>query len=383
LLERYGSGHLWSSFSKHSSDIIAVVDRDGIILFQNRSVNRELKDVVGTSLFKYLDDDSADRTRDYLEKSFETKKPQRYEIRIVRQDGAVVWYRNNMTPVIEDGEAVLVIYISQNITQEQQLSEAVTQNEKLFSMFFDDTSDYFMILDPELNFIRVNKPYAVRHSKKPEYFIGKNLLDVIPSLDKSGRVEKYREVLRTKVPISIDNIMTRSFDGQHILNIKAFALRDNLGPIVTDLAPQRLFENRLKIIQEYANSISSASSTDEIIDLTFQTIKDTFGLEVSSFHLTENEMVTPVRCVGASPDDFVSERIDGKSVVARAVRERKTQNIPDTRIDPDYLSGTGSDTFDLLSELAVPLVIDDTVFGVINLESPHLDAFSAEDQGLI
>ena len=69
--------------------------------------------------------------------------------------------------------------------------------------------------------------------------------------------------------------------------------------------------------------------------------------------------------------------------MARAVREGKTQNIPDTRLDPDYLSSTGSDTFDLLSELAVPLIVDDTVFGVINLESPHLDAFSAEDQGLV
>lgn len=383
MLDRYGSELLWGSFSKHSSDIIAVVDRGGIIQFQNRSVNSELKDVIGTSLFKHLDDDSAERTRDYLEKSFETKKPQRYEIRIVRQDGSVVWYRNNLTPVIDDGKAVLVIYVSQNITQEQQLSEALTQNEKLFSFFFDDTSDYFMILDPDLNFIRVNKPYAIRHSKNPEYFVGKNLLEVFPDLDKSGRVEKYREVLRTKIPISFDNIMTRSFDGSHILNIRAFALGDNLGMIVSDLAPRRLFENRIRIIQEYAYSISSASSADEIIDLTFQTIKDTFGLEVSSFHVTENEMVTPIRCVGANLDEFVPVRIDGKSVVARTVRERKTQNIPDTRIDPDYLSSTGSNTFDMLSELAVPLVIDDTVFGVINLESPHLNAFSTEDQGLV
>jgi len=383
LLDRYGSELLWGSFSKHSSDIIAVVDRDGIIQFQNRSVNNDLKDVVGTSLFKHLDDDSADRTREYLEKSFETKKPQRYEIRIVRQDGSVVWYRNNMTPIVDDGEAVLVIYVSQNITQEQQLSEALTQNEKLFSFFFDDTSDYFMILDPDLNFIRVNKPYAFRHSKKPEYFVGKNLLEVFPDLGKSGRVEKYREVLRTKIPVSFENTMTRSFDGSHILNIRAFAFGDNLGLIVTDLTTQRLFENRIRIIQEYANSISSASSPDEIIGLTFQTIKDTFGLEVTSFHVTENEMVTPVRCIGANLDEFVSVRIDGKSVVARAVRERKTQNIPDTRIDPEYLSSTGSNTFDMLSELAVPLIVDDAVFGVINLESPHLNAFNAEDQGLV
>ena len=155
MLDRYGSELLWGSFSKHSSDIVAVVDRGGIIQFQNRSFNSEFKDVVGTSIFKHLDDDSADRTREYLEKSFETKKPQRYEIRIVRHDGAVVWYRNNLTPVIDNGEAVLVIYVSQNITQEQQLSEALTQNEKLFSFFFDDASDYFMILDPDLNFISV------------------------------------------------------------------------------------------------------------------------------------------------------------------------------------------------------------------------------------
>lgn len=45
--------------------------------------------------------------------------------------------------------------------------------------------------------------------------------------------------------------------------------------------------------------------------------------------------------------------------------------VPDTRLDPDFVKGTS----DSRSELAVPLYMEDRLFGVINLESRDLAAF--------
>ena len=50
--------------------------------------------------------------------------------------------------------------------------------------------------------------------------------------------------------------------------------------------------------------------------------------------------------------------------------------VPDVEDDPAFLSFPGSRT---RSELAVPVVVDGRVFGVINLESPRVAAYADAD----
>ena len=65
----------------------------------------------------------------------------------------------------------------------------------------------------------------------------------------------------------------------------------------------------------------------------------------------------------------------GKSVSGRAVRERRTSVVGDVSADSDYQPSGGS----ICSEIAVPIVIgaDNTVIGVLNVESEEQDAFQA------
>ena len=58
----------------------------------------------------------------------------------------------------------------------------------------------------------------------------------------------------------------------------------------------------------------------------------------------------------------------------------KTQNIPDVRLDPRYVSGDGRQ---VRSELAVPMLLDDGCIGVLNVESSRPAAFSRTDQTVL
>lgn len=68
-----------------------------------------------------------------------------------------------------------------------------------------------------------------------------------------------------------------------------------------------------------------------------------------------------------------------RSVSGRAARTRTTQLVPDIREDDEYQDVIGS----MLSELAVPAIIDDRVVAVINVESSQLSRFSEYDIPLI
>ncbi|HEY3859642.1 MAG TPA: GAF domain-containing protein [Gammaproteobacteria bacterium] len=66
----------------------------------------------------------------------------------------------------------------------------------------------------------------------------------------------------------------------------------------------------------------------------------------------------------------------GKGVCGTAAQTRKTQLVPDVNAFPGHIFCDG----DSLSELVVPLVRDDVVIGVLDLDSPKLARFDAEDQ---
>ncbi|MFH2110735.1 MAG: GAF domain-containing protein [Candidatus Bathyarchaeota archaeon] len=71
--------------------------------------------------------------------------------------------------------------------------------------------------------------------------------------------------------------------------------------------------------------------------------------------------------------------LDWPSINARTIKTRQTQLVNDTREDPDYFPGNGSDSFTMLSELCVPLIHGGKVLGTVNFESRHPGRFSEKD----
>ena len=55
---------------------------------------------------------------------------------------------------------------------------------------------------------------------------------------------------------------------------------------------------------------------------------------------------------------------------------RATQRVPDVHAFPGHIVCDAASR----SEIVVPLVVDDTLVGVLDIDSPSLDRFSREDQ---
>jgi GAF domain-containing protein len=71
--------------------------------------------------------------------------------------------------------------------------------------------------------------------------------------------------------------------------------------------------------------------------------------------------------------------------MARAIRTKKIQNLPDTRNDPDVIRATfGEDSSKLsLSEIAVPIIIHGKAVGVLNIENWQVNAYTKKDQEIL
>ncbi len=71
--------------------------------------------------------------------------------------------------------------------------------------------------------------------------------------------------------------------------------------------------------------------------------------------------------------------LNGDGVVPSAVRAKETIYIPDVSDDDRYIANS----LFTRSELVVPLLHNDEIIGVLDLQSPKLDAFSPKDQHVV
>jgi sigma-B regulation protein RsbU (phosphoserine phosphatase) len=78
---------------------------------------------------------------------------------------------------------------------------------------------------------------------------------------------------------------------------------------------------------------------------------------------------------GATKREHSSRTKVSHGVVGRAVRERRTQIVGDVSCDPDYYVSDKWEGQGQRSEIAVPLIYEDKVIGVLAIESSRVNAF--------
>jgi GAF domain-containing protein len=139
-----------------------------------------------------------------------------------------------------------------------------------------------------------------------------------------------------------------------------------------------------KKFYEYALLISGAENVEEMTKNTFEAITTMirpdsinfgtvhFGVLRGTSYRPQEGSMTPLRMILP---------LDGPGIMVRAIRTKKTCNVPDTRKDQDYVSSRSSDgEGHTLSELAVPIITHGKAMGVLNIENDDLDAYTMEDQ---
>jgi signal transduction histidine kinase len=117
-----------------------------------------------------------------------------------------------------------------------------------------------------------------------------------------------------------------------------------------------------------------------LLDQILDALAQHFGHEACSLLLVDQERQVLVqkgrRGLWWSPVDPVSViPLDAAGLIPLAARSGRVLNVPDVASEPDYVVGWR----DARSELVVPLVLDDRVVGVFDLQSGHPNAFSDAD----
>ncbi len=147
---------------------------------------------------------------------------------------------------------------------------------------------------------------------------------------------------------------------------------------IRDITDRIEKEELMRALHNHAVLLNTAEDIEKIQEITLDIMEQVLGFSFASFQVVQGDALLPLGTRGA-PMIPVSLPLDGKGVTVRAAVTGKTQYVPGTRKDPDFVKGTT----DSLSELAVPVAVDGKTVAVLNIESLVADAFSAFDQQLL
>jgi len=150
----------------------------------------------------------------------------------------------------------------------------LSEREETLRGFMDSATDGFMLFDSELNQVDINDAAVKMIGQKKEAVIGKNILQLVPNVETTGRYGKYKEVLRSGTPIIIDDLNLHPESGHKHVSLKAFRVGSGLGMIITDITERRTLEKVARKAQiETLRLLSDSEKSGQILLSVIEDVK--------------------------------------------------------------------------------------------------------------
>lgn len=140
----------------------------------------------------------------------------------------------------------------------------------------------------------------------------------------------------------------------------------------------------LELVNDIAHQINAVQEQEEIFDQVVQLTGKTFGFSpviILEFEPDSNELVLKASNAEEALEREIRLNAD-QGIMGAAASTRQVIISNNTVEDERFVSqipGRPETLMDTRSELAIPLIADDEVLGVLDVQSPHLGAFSPAD----
>lgn len=155
--------------------------------------------------------------------------------------------------------------------------------------------------------------------------------------------------------------------------------------VATSIQKARLYaraQEHLQVmttLQSVSHAVTGSLVLNDILQNVIGLLKNSFGYSYISIYLLE-ETVLRLGAELGYPDEMILYEIPiSTGVIGRSVRTKEPQFILDVNHDPAFLRAS----YEVKSEICIPLMKKDLVLGVLNVESKDQNALSEDDMHLL
>jgi PAS domain S-box-containing protein len=417
-------------------DAIYVKDCDSRFVTVNMAVMQRLgaaslEDIIGHTDFDFYPPDQAETYRADERKLFKTGQPiiNKEEPGLSR-DSEQHWLWTTKVPLRDpQGDLIGLVGIGRDITERKQAAETLQQahnalaaERNLLRTLIDNLPDAVYVKDMAGRFLISNQIMVrLQDVTSSEAILGKTDFDLYPREMAEQFYADEQALFASGEPI-INKEERNPGTGNRpewVLTTKV-PLRDNEGQLVglvgigRDITERKRMENALRQardeleqrVQERTAELSAANARmatrarelatvaevsrqattildeQQLLWTVCDLVRDNFDLYQVQIYLFDAAQQQLVLAAGAGE---VGRKLQGLaipitaqySLVARTARQRQPVIVNDILHEPDFLSNPLVP--DSKSELAMPMIVGETLVGVLNIEDDTVDRFTDED----
>lgn len=245
-----------------------------------------------------------------------------------------------------------------------------------YDVLFNSIGDGVIVLDEHDQILDLN-PIARRYANIDHEVIGRQLSNVLP-------LEKYFDAQKV---IPEGKILLHMGEGEtrRVYDLTITSLYDRHGhlhgraALLHDLSREQSLLDRLTALQSISRVVASSLELDKIFETIVKLLYDTFGYGLVSIYQLDGERLKLRSQVGYPIETVYWEVPITQGILGRTVRTRRPQFLTNVDSDPDFLRAAP----DVDHEICVPLIKDDRVLGLLNVESPAPPGLSQGDLDLL
>lgn len=330
--------------------LLVIESKSGLIVANNAAAESifgyEKGELLGKHV-KSLDAESYIGIRKSMHDMHDIEKCWNGDIKNRKKDGTMI-----LTATRSVGLGDYYLSFQEEITQQQYL-------DFFTGIYFKESNAGFIILDEELDLIKINKTALGLFPKETEHSIeGKNILEIDPTLKKHGRYRTYLKVLESGKPHKIDCVER---NGQYF-QISVFRINNiGLGIVSVDITEQ------FKALKKAEAAQKESEDLNRFKDTILRNVTHEFRTPLNGLNgfldilaqTTDDEAKDLVDCMKSSADRL--RDISNKFIDSQVIGNKKLMVSVEVLNVNDFMS----DIFSLLGHIAVQKQID----FVLNVES--------------
>jgi two-component system cell cycle sensor histidine kinase/response regulator CckA len=251
------------------------LDRDGRITDLNQTAAALLgttkRRLRGTSLSQHVASDDARRLDMHLSRTFESRRRQTCELRLVKEDATSFYARLESIAVPDaDGKVTQCRIAISDITARRRVEDALRRERDRAQMYLDIAGVAFVALDQKGDVILVNKRACEILGYEEKDILGQNWFAVfIPEPVRGELQSVFKSLIAGEIPPVeyVENLVTTRRGEQRLIAWHNTVLRDEAGTVIgtlssgEDVTERRRAEEDLRKERDFNKTLIQASPT--------------------------------------------------------------------------------------------------------------------------
>jgi two-component system cell cycle sensor histidine kinase/response regulator CckA len=250
---------MFRAFANSAGSYVSCIDRDRRIRFLNRTLSRELSEIIGRRTEEFVAEPRRAAMVRAVEAAFAGQRPEQLEYEVELADGRRLWLVTQILPFRGPGDEPLALQLTTDLTEQRRLLAELSKSEDFRKLIVENLPDFVMLLDRERRFRWINR---VSPGVDMSRLLGACLDDFITPTAKDTVRHAVESVFATRQPteyeaIAVSANQQRTWYSTRVLPIAGD--RETVLLISSDVSRQKAAELALRESEERFRALAEHS----------------------------------------------------------------------------------------------------------------------------